>query len=346
MWSDEDAGRDGMFSSQLECCASLINTRFYAITGPANAVSTSFSTFTPKSQSKSKSKSKSHSQSQYRSRSRSDSEPDPIAPSNAISFTSSTGEAAWRAQIHELALRLLPLRAAEQLLVARLVPPGEDEATQFGGFASEVANNGDGGNGTKIGNGNTDSAGTKEGRGKNGLIGIGAGSILGGGGLGSIFGSGNTPSAAAGGEIFVRHGARWKGCVAAAAAAAASASSSAFAATSFPPTSLLPIPSEVKSRLKPKKTKKGTNSKTNGVESFGSVGSVGSVGTVGSGDSISSGGSGSPSGSGSQIHIAGVDEPTATLHALRGELRALWNDAGVRACLRKRKVRVEEMPGL
>lgn len=41
-----------------------------------------------------------------------------------------------------------------------------------------------------------------------------------------------------------------------------------------------------------------------------------------------------------------ADEPTAILHSLRGELRALWTDPAVRACLKRRKVRVEEMPGL
>ena len=40
------------------------------------------------------------------------------------------------------------------------------------------------------------------------------------------------------------------------------------------------------------------------------------------------------------------DEPTAVLHSLRGELLALWADPAVRACLKRRKVRLEEMPGL
>lgn len=42
--------------------------------------------------------------------------------------------------LHELKMRLLPLRHIEQLLIAKLVPPGEDEASGFGYFpASAVA---------------------------------------------------------------------------------------------------------------------------------------------------------------------------------------------------------------
>ena len=35
-------------------------------------------------------------------------------------------------ELHELRMRLLPLRHIEHLLIAKLVPPGEDEATHFG----------------------------------------------------------------------------------------------------------------------------------------------------------------------------------------------------------------------
>ncbi|KAH8116185.1 G-alpha-domain-containing protein [Phellopilus nigrolimitatus] len=47
---------------------------------------------------------------------------------------SDVDEHAFAAGLHELGMRLLPLRHIEQLLIAKLVPPDEDEATLFGLF--------------------------------------------------------------------------------------------------------------------------------------------------------------------------------------------------------------------
>ncbi|KAI5121426.1 hypothetical protein M0805_006188 [Coniferiporia weirii] len=81
--------------------------------------------------------------------------------------------------LHELGMRLLPLRHIEQLLIAKLVPPGEDEATHFGYYAD----------------------------------GSGAGAGGGGGASGSVSVSGSARGAR-NQEIFVRPGAAWKGFVA------------------------------------------------------------------------------------------------------------------------------------
>lgn len=54
--------------------------------------------------------------------------------------------------LHELRMRLLPLRHIEHLLIAKLVPPGEDEATHFGisSFTGKGVMNGE-----RYGNGNS-----------------------------------------------------------------------------------------------------------------------------------------------------------------------------------------------
>ncbi|KAL5498558.1 hypothetical protein ACEPAH_1912 [Sanghuangporus vaninii] len=87
------------------------------------------------------------------------------------------------AHLHELSMRLIPLRHIEQLLIAKLVPPDESEATHFG---AEVPDAGPG-------------------------IASGSG-IYGGvsGGRGHDRGGGNARNQ----EIFVRPGTAWKGFVA------------------------------------------------------------------------------------------------------------------------------------
>lgn len=134
-------------------------------------------------------------------------------------------------EIQELKMRLLPLRHIEQLLIAKLVPPGEDEATHFGGFSAPSASN----------NGHT-----------------------------------HSHSARANQEIFVRPGTSWKGFVA----------------------------------------------RGKGVRGHGRPLSVGTAG------------------------IETQDEPTAVLHECRYDLMSLWQDPAVREILRRRKIRLEEQPGL
>lgn len=130
------------------------------------------------------------------------------------------------ADLHELKMRLLPLRHIEQLLIAKLVPPGEDEATHFGHFGTH----------------------------------------------GHMGASG---SAARNQEIFVRPGTAWKGFVA---------------------------------RGKGVMNGRPLSQGTTGIET--------------------------------------QDEPTAVLHECRQDLMALWRDQTVKDVLRRRKIRLEEQPGL
>lgn len=125
--------------------------------------------------------------------------------------------------LQELTLRLLPLRHIEQLLIAKLVPPGEDEATHFG----NLNNNGH------------DRAYRNQ-------------------------------------EIFVRPGTSWKGFVA-----------------------------------------RGKGNLLGGRPL--------SAGTTG---------------------IETQDEPTAVIHECRRDMMSLWRDQTVRKILRKRRIRLEEQPGL
>lgn len=134
--------------------------------------------------------------------------------------------------IQELKMRLLPLRHIEQLLIAKLVPPGEDEATHFGGF-----------NGHTNGHGHSHS---------------------------------HSASARANQEIFVRPGTSWKGFVA----------------------------------------------RGKGVLGAGRPTSAGTAG------------------------IETKDEATVVLHECRSDLLCLWGDPAVREILRRRKIRLEEQPGL
>ncbi|EJD05576.1 G-alpha-domain-containing protein [Fomitiporia mediterranea MF3/22] len=103
--------------------------------------------------------------------------------------------------LHELSMRLLPLRHIEQLLIAKLVPPDEEEATHFGsstgGFVSVLGPNdasGSGSNGNYAGEG---FASGSEFKGHHG------------GTVGRLH-----DRAGRNQEIFVRPGTAWKGFVA------------------------------------------------------------------------------------------------------------------------------------
>ena len=152
-------------------------------------------------------------------------------------------------------MRLLPLRHIEALLIAKLVPPNEDEATDYG-FSPSYRYHGNGkGKETDYG----------------GATGFGWGGIGGGGGVGV----GGIQESRRHREVFVRAGVSWKGALA-----------------------------------------KGKTTTTNG-----------------------------------RPHSAGVaidiqDEPTAVLYACRNDLLDLWHDHEVRDILKKRKIRLEEQPGL
>jgi guanine nucleotide-binding protein subunit alpha len=135
--------------------------------------------------------------------------------------------------LHGLSMRLSPLRHIEHLLIAKLVPPGEDEATHFGvsSFTGKGVMNGE------------------------------------------RMGNGHSPKYQ---EVFVRPGASWKGMVA-----------------------------------------KGRG--------FGFGGRPSSAGTTG---------------------IETQDEPTMVLYECRHDMKELWNNSLVRDVLRRRKIRLDEQPGL
>ncbi|KAL5476925.1 hypothetical protein ACEPAI_3111 [Sanghuangporus weigelae] len=87
------------------------------------------------------------------------------------------------AHLHELSMRLIPLRHIEQLLIAKLVPPDESEATHFGAEVPDA------------------DPGIASGSGIYGGVSVGRGHDRGGGNARNQ-------------EIFVRPGTAWKGFVA------------------------------------------------------------------------------------------------------------------------------------
>lgn len=153
--------------------------------------------------------------------------------------------------IEALKSRLSPIRHIEQMLISKLVPPNEEEATHLG-------HGNIGGNGIHYMNIGAYSAASSE-RGRNG------------------------------GEVFVRPTSMWKGAL-------------ARARVSYP--------------------------------SFLGDGSA----------SASGNSSGSDSGSLS-TEVEGPDEAQETLNALCGDMIQLWQDAGIREVLRRRKIRLEEASG-
>jgi guanine nucleotide-binding protein alpha-1 subunit len=69
-------------------------------------------------------------------------------------------------------------------------------------------------------------------------------------------------------------------------------------------------------------------------------------GSGGAGSVAGSGGGGGGGGGGSPPGLDEWDEPTEVICHCREEMMALWEDPTVREVLRRRKVRVEESPGL
>lgn len=160
------------------------------------------------------------------------------------------------AHLHELTLKLLPLRHIEQLLIAKLVPPDEDEATHLS-FMGQTSSNGAGGQRTLF-------------------AGIG-------GGGGEVIDDGEEER-----EVFVRPGTAWKGY-----RALGRRSFGASASMSQTP----PWERDLKGKAR-----------DNGMEE--------------------------------------EDEPTRVLVECVGDIQRIWSDPVVREVLRRRKVRVEERPGL
>ena len=109
-----------------------------------------------------------------------------------------------------MTMRLLPLRHIEQVLIAKLVPPDEDEATHFavGGGGVDETIGGGVGQGEEIGE--EGAGGMEFGNGVGGR-GYGMGGFGGGGGGGI---EGNSSQSQNQQEIFVRPGTGWKGFVA------------------------------------------------------------------------------------------------------------------------------------
>ena len=143
--------------------------------------------------------------------------------------------------LEALKMRLLPVRHIEALLIAKLVPPNEDEPVHMGMGAS--------GQGTEIG-----SSWRRD-------------------------------------EVFVRSGTGWKGVLAKAVRMHA-------------------------------RTESGVSADT----------------TEGNGHKRSSS---------SGTSVPGMpDEPQEVLHACRQDIMSLWNDPTVREILRRKKIRLEELPGL
>lgn len=153
-------------------------------------------------------------------------------PSDPSSFTFVSSP------LDALKARLLPLRHIEALLIAKLVPPNEDEATQLAGPSH------------------------------------------------SMYPSGSNGTSLRTQEVFIRPGNRWKGALA-------------------------------KARV------------------YGGVDQ----------ERVSSSGNGRPLSAGN-LGLETPDEAQQVLNSCRKDMMQLWNDQGVRDFLRRKKIRLEEDPGL
>lgn len=192
------------------------------------------------------------------------------------------------AHLHELGMRLLPLRHIEQLLIAKLVPPDEEEATHFGTGASP--------------GGFVSSPGEASGSGSGG-VGVGGSNV----GYGIAGPSRARERSGRNQEIFVRPGTGWKGFV-------------ARGPGKSRPSDRSPSPSQRSSISQSQAYPKNN-------------------GHHGRAHSHSR-----PYELSQSVDLQ--DEPTAVLHACRHDIMALWKDPSVKEVLRKKKVRLEEQPGL
>jgi guanine nucleotide-binding protein subunit alpha len=153
-------------------------------------------------------------------------------------------------ELEDLKMRLLPLQHIEALLMAKLVPPSEEEPTSLGGISGSGSSSSD-----------TQVSGAGHEEGSNSWKNKNHGKRGGGPSWRSQ-------------EVFVRPGSRWKGVLA----------------------------------------------KT----------------TYGHDRPISAG----------MVGLEIIDEPQHVLHECRRDIMALWGDPRVREILRRRKIRLEEFPGL
>lgn len=161
-----------------------------------------------------------------------------------------TNGASVSAHLHEMTLKLLPLRHIEQLLIAKLVPPDEDEATHLSFLGQAPSGSGP----------------------QRLFAGIGGG--------GEVLDVEEEEK-----EVFVRPGRAWKGY------------------------------------------------HTLGRRSLGASMSREREAAHGKGKARDGG-------------DEGVDEPMRVLNSCQRDIQNLWNDPVVREVLRRRKVRLEERPGL
>ena len=177
--------------------------------------------------------------------------------------------------IHELSMRLLPLRHIEQLLIAKLVPPDEDEATHLG-LDVPVARRQD--------------------------------------------------KSARNQEIFVRPGTAWKGFVA--------------RGKGRPANNRSPSPpSPTQSHSHHSNSHAHSHSHSNSYSQHYDYQNGG-----GNGNGNGEGWGGRDRSLSYEIDLQ--DEPTTVLHSVRHDIMALWRDPTVREVLRKKKIRLEEQPGL
>lgn len=164
------------------------------------------------------------------------------------------------APFEALRQRLNPLRHVEQLLIAKLVPPNEDEATQLAGPSHSQHPPG------------PTSAMQP-----------------------SFMGSTTNSSSYRNQEIFVRPGTGWKGAL-------------ARNRVNYPG-----------SGLWNNSNGSGSDASTHGFHRPNSAGNTG---------------------------LETSDEPQEVLHSCRKEMIQLWNDESIREILRRKKIRLEEFPGL